>query len=151
VRSAAVCASAFACALTLDLLTKFYAVARLHGPHGIVFNDRPHDLAMRLDVSLLTIAAVFLLERAARRRGFGRLLLPWIGVGILTGGTIGNGVSTYLWSAGVPDFIRVEGGWMWNVADFEIVAGLLGTALSLVVSAVYAYARYRLAPRPAEL
>jgi hypothetical protein len=151
VKSAAVCVSAFACALTLDLLTKVYAVERLHGPHGIVFNDRPHDLAMRIDVSLLTIAAVFLLERAARRRGFGRLLLAWIGVGVLTGGTLGNGVSTYLWSSGVPDFIRVDGGWMWNVADFEIVFGLLGTALSLVVSVVYAYARYRMRPRPAAL
>ncbi|MDX6510515.1 MAG: hypothetical protein QOE36_19 [Gaiellaceae bacterium] len=150
-RSAAVCVVAFACALTVDLLTKVYAVERLHGPHGIVFNDRPHDLAMRIDVSLLTIAAVFLLERAARRRGLGRLLLPWIGVGVLTGGTLGNGVSTYLWSAGVPDFIPVDGGWMWNVADFEIVCGLLGTALSLVGSAVYAYARHRLRPRPAAL
>ena len=150
-RSAAICSGAFACALALDLLTKVYAVERLHGPHGLVFNDRPHDLAMRFDVSLLTIAAVFLLERAARRRGFGRLLVAWIGVGILTGGTLGNGVSTYLWSAGVPDFISVGGGWMWNVADFEIVFGLLGTALSLVGSALFAYARYRLTPRPARL
>jgi lipoprotein signal peptidase len=151
VKSAALCAGAFAGALALDLLTKAWAVGHLHGPGGIVFNDRPHDLAMRLDVSVLTIAAVFLFERAARRRGLGAVPLPWIGVGVLTGGTLGNGVSTYLWSAGVPDFIHVEGGWMWNVADFEIVVGLLGTALCLVGSAVYAYVRYRVRPRPAAL
>jgi lipoprotein signal peptidase len=144
VRSAAACGAAFATALALDLLTKMYAVAYLRGPHGIVFNDRPHDLAIRIDVSAVTIAAVFLLEHFGRRRGLGRLWGAWIFVGVLVAGTLGNGVSSYLWAAGVPDFIRLSDGWMWNVADFEIVVGLLGTAASVVASAIIAYARVRL-------
>ena len=145
-RSAALCAGALVTALALDLLTKVYAVAYLRGPHGIVFNDRPHDFAIRIDVSALTIAAVFLIEHFGRRRGLGRLWGAWICVGVLVAGTLGNGVSSYLWTAGVPDFIRVSGGWMWNVADFEIVFGLLGTAASVIASAMIAYARARWTP-----
>jgi hypothetical protein len=63
------------------------------------------------------------------RRGVGRLYAAWLCVGVLVGGTLGNGVSTYIWSAGVPDFISMSDGWMWNV---EIVFGLLGTAVSIV-------------------
>jgi lipoprotein signal peptidase len=144
-KAAALCAGAFVTALALDLLTKMYAVAYLRGPHGLVFNDRPHDLALRIDVSALTIAAVFLIEHLGRRRGLGRLWGAWICVGVLVAGTLGNGVSSYLWTAGVPDFIRVSGGWMWNVADFEIVFGLLGTAASVFASAIIAYTRSRLA------
>ena len=144
-KSATLCAGAFVIALALDLLTKVYAVAYLRGPHGIVFNDRPHDLAIRIDVSALTIAAVFLIEHFGRRRGLDRLSAAWICVGMLVAGTLGNGVSSYLWEPGVPDFIRLSGGWMWNIADFEIVLGLLGAAASVIASATIAYARARLA------
>jgi lipoprotein signal peptidase len=60
---------------------------------------------------------------------------------VLTGGTLSNGVSSFLWTNGVPDFIHVSGGWVWNVADFEIVFGLLGTAAAIVLTAVLAYLR----------
>jgi len=143
VRPAAVAVGAFAVAFALDLLTKTYFVARAVGPHGVVYNQRPHDLAIRIDVSLLTLAVVYVLTVVARRRGLGRLWGAWICVGILLGGTLSNGVSSYLWARGVPDFIHVSGGWVWNVADFEIVVGLLGAAASVVVSAVAAYARHR--------
>lgn len=144
-KTAALCAGAFVLALAVDLLTKVYAVEHLHGPHGILFNDRPHDLAIRLDVSALTVAAVFLIQHFGRSRGLGRLWAAWLFVGVLVGGTIGNGVSSYLWTRGVPDFIRLDGGWMWNVADFEIVLGLLGTAVSVVANAVIAFGRARFA------
>jgi lipoprotein signal peptidase len=141
VRAVFVCSGAFAVAFTLDLVTKLCAVAWLSGPAEIIYNDRPHDLAMRLDVVFVTVGVVYLLERFGMRRGIGRLDAAWLCVGVLVAGTLGNGVSTYLWSAGVPDFIHVGGGWLWNVADFEIVFGLLGTALSVVGSAVVAYVR----------
>ena len=142
-RLVALSCSAFVCALALDLLTKVYAVERFYGHDSIVYNGRPHDLAVRIDVSLVTIAAVYLLERAGRRRGLGRLWGAWICVGVLIAGTLGNGVSSYLWARGVPDFIHLSGGWVWNVADFEIVFGLLGAAASVVLSGVIAYARSR--------
>jgi lipoprotein signal peptidase len=144
-KPAALCAGAFVTALALDLLTKVYAVAYLSGPHGVVFNNQPHDLLIRLDVSALTIAAVFLLQHFGRGRGLRRLWAALICVGVLVAGTIGNGVSSYLWTRGVPDFIRFDGGWMWNVADFEIVVGLLGTAASVVANAMIAFGRARLA------
>ena len=143
-RAAAVGAGAFTAALVLDLLTKTYFVAHAAGPQAVVYNQRPHDLAIRIDVSLLTLAVVYVLTVVARRRGIGRLWGAWIGVGVLLGGTLGNGVSSYLWARGVPDFIHVSGGWVWNVADFEIVVGLLGAAVSVVVSAAAAYVRHRL-------
>jgi lipoprotein signal peptidase len=142
-RSALTCGVAFAVALSLDLLTKVYAVAYLSGPHGLVYNNRPHDLAIRLDVSALTIAAVFLIEHFGRRRGLGRLWGAWICIGVLIAGTLGNGVSSYIWARGVPDFIRLPDGWMWNIADFEIVAGLVGAALSIVANALIAFGRAR--------
>jgi len=141
VRAAAVGAGAFTAALVLDLLTKTYFVANAARPHSVVYNQRPHDLVLRIDVSLLTVAVVYVLTVVARRRGIGRLWGAWIGVGVLLGGTLGNGVSSYLWARGVPDFIHVSGGWVWNVADFEIVVGLLGAAASVVVSAAAAYVR----------
>jgi hypothetical protein len=141
VRTGVICGGAFAVAFTLDLVTKLCAVAWLNGPSEIIFNDRPHDLAMRLDVCVVTLGVVYLLERFGMRRGIGRLYAAWLCVGVLVAGTLGNGVSTYLWAQGVPDFIHVGGGWLWNVADFEIVFGLLGTALAVVGSAVVAYVR----------
>ena len=146
-RGASICSGAFAVAFTLDLLTKLFAVAWLAGPSEIIYNDRPHDMAMRLDVCVVTVGVVYLLERVAVRRGIGRLWAAWVCVGVLVAGTLGNGVSSYLWAAGVPDFIHVGGGWLWNVADFEIVFGLLGTAASIVGSAVVAYVRAALLRR----
>jgi lipoprotein signal peptidase len=143
VRLAAIAAGAFACALALDLLTKVYAVERFHAFGAVAYNDRPHDLWVRVDVSLLTIAAVFLLQRAGRGRGLGRLWGAWICIAVLIAGTLGNGVSSYLWMRGVPDFIHLPDGWVWNIADFEIVLGLLGAAVSAIVNGVIAYARSR--------
>ena len=143
-RAAAVGVGAFTAALAIDLLTKTYFVAHAAAPRSVVYNQRPHDLAIRIDVSLLTLAVIYVLTVVARRRGIGRLWGAWIGVGVLLGGTLANGVSSYLWARGVPDFIHVSGGWVWNVADFEIVVGLLGAAASVVVSAVAAYVRHRL-------
>jgi lipoprotein signal peptidase len=146
VRLAAVAGGVFLFAFALDMLTKIYAVQRFHGYHAILYNDRPHDLAIRIDVSLVTIAAVFLLERVGRSRGLGRLWGAWVCVAVLIAGTLGNGVSSYLWTRGVPDFIHLSGGWVWNFADFEIVFGLLGAAVSVVVCGVIAYVRGRRAP-----
>jgi lipoprotein signal peptidase len=142
-RLLALASSAFVFAIALDLLTKVYAVERFHVYGAVVYNNRPHDLAVRIDVSLVTIAAVYLLERAGRRRGLGRLWGAWICVGVLIAGTLCNGVSSYLWARGVPDFIHLSDGWVWNVADFEIVFGLLGAAASVVANGVIAYARSR--------
>jgi len=136
---ALVAGGAFGAAFALDLLTKLYAVERFHARGAIVYNQRPHDLAVRIDVSVLTIAALFLLERAGRRRGLGRLWGGWICIGILVAGTLANGVSSYLWDSGVPDFIHLSGGWVWNIADFEIVFGLLGAAAAVIVSAMIAF------------
>ena len=140
-RAAAICGVAFAMAFTLDLVTKLWAVTWLAGPWEIIFNNRPHDLAMRVDVVFVTVGVVYLLDRVSARRGMGQLYAAWFCVGVLVAGTLANGVSSYLWSAGVPDFIHVGDGWLWNVADFEIVFGLLGTALSIVATAVFAYVR----------
>jgi uncharacterized SAM-binding protein YcdF (DUF218 family) len=140
---------AFVAAATLDLATKAYIVHS--GIAGdVVYNGRPHNLAIRLWVSLLTIAVVYLLEHVGRRRGLGRLWGAWMFVGVLVGGTLANGVSSYLWARGVPDFIRMHDGWVWNLADFEIALGLLGTALSIIASAVLAVARTRWSRRRQE-
>ena len=140
-RVVSICGGAFTVAFALDLFTKLWAVTWLAGPDEIIFNDRPHDLAMRLDVCVVTVGVVYLLGRFAHRRGIGPLYAAWLCVGVLLAGTLGNGVSTYLWDPGVPDFIHTGGGWLWNVADFEIAFGLLGTALSMVATAVVAYVR----------
>ena len=56
---------------------------------------------------------------------------------------VGNGISPLLWHRGVPDFVYL-GGWVWNVADFEISFGLVGGLASIFVSAAVAYGRERL-------
>jgi hypothetical protein len=60
-------------------------------------------------------------------------------------GILANGISPLLWARGVPDFIGVGGGWVWNVADFEIAIGLTGGILSVAFSAVVLYTRERVA------
>ena len=140
-RQARLAVIAFACAIAVDVATKVYAVGHAVGPHDVVYNARPSNLAIRVWVSLLTVGVVWLLEHFGRQRGIGRLWGAWIAVGVLIGGTLSNGVSTFLWTRGVPDFIHVSGGWVWNLADFEIVLGLLGAAASTAAAAVLAYAR----------
>ena len=60
---------------------------------------------------------------------------------LLVAGVLANGISPLLWAHGVPDFIAVGGGWVWNLADFEIAIGMTGGILSVGVSAVVVYAR----------
>jgi len=64
-----------------------------------------------------------------------------------------NGLSQFIWSRGVPDFIHIYSVSpdVWNVADFEIWWGLLGGLASIVVAAVIAFARERLPRRDAPL
>jgi lipoprotein signal peptidase len=69
----------------------------------------------------------------------------WVGCGLLAAGILANGISPLLWNQGVPDFIDVRGGWVWNLADFEIAIGLTGGLLSVVLSAVVVYTRERVA------
>jgi hypothetical protein len=139
--------AAFAVGLAADLLTKAYFVAR---SDSVIYNHRPTQLVARVAVSALTVAVTAVLARLARWRGLGRLWGAWIGVGILTAGTIGNGVSPSIWAQGVPDFLAVSREWVWNLADFEIVVGLLGGVASIAVNAAFAYARGVRAPRTLE-
>jgi hypothetical protein len=54
-------------------------------------------------------------------------------------------VSALIWSRGVPDFIDMGDGWIWNVADLEIAIGLSGGLVSVVVSAVGVFGREKVA------
>ena len=67
---------------------------------------------------------------------------------MLGGGVIGNGVSSLIWSRGVPDFIHTPA-YVWNLADFEISLGVTGGLLSVVVAALAAFVRERRLPPPA--
>jgi lipoprotein signal peptidase len=73
----------------------------------------------------------------------GRIWGAWVGVGLLVGGIVGNGVSRLIWPRGVPDFIDM-GREVWNVADFEIGLGLTGGIVSIAVSALLIFVRERL-------
>ncbi len=140
-----VCAAAF----TADLLSKTYAVSHV-AASGIVYNHKPAELPWRVMMSLVAVGVTYVLARLARRRGIGRIWGLWIGVGLLVAGVLANGVSSYLWTGGVPDFLRPAGNEFWNVADFEIAIGLTGGIASTAVGAVFVYARERLA-RPVPL
>lgn len=129
----------FLVAFALDFATKAAAV-RWDG-HLVVHDVRP-ELPRRLLMSLLAVAAAALLSRIAARRGLGRPWGAWIGVPLLVAGVLGNGVSSYLWSPGVPDFIPT-GKWVANVADFEIFFGSVGGILALMVGACVAFALER--------
>ena len=128
----------FVAAFVADLLTKEWAISHVR---GLVFNDKPSELPRRVVMSVVAIAVAFVLARFAALRGLGRQWGVWIGVALLVAGTLANGVSPLLWAQGVPDFIAVNGGWVWNVADFEIAVGMVGGILSVAVSAVVVYAR----------
>ena len=128
----------FVAAFAADLFTKQWATAHVS---GVVFNDKPSDLPLRVLMSLVAIGVAVVLGRFAARRGLGRQWGLWIGAALLVAGTIANGVSALIWAQGVPDFINVEGGWVWNVADFEIAVGMAGGFLSVAVTAVVVYTR----------
>jgi lipoprotein signal peptidase len=114
----------------------------------VIFNSSPSEFPRRLLMSLVAITVGFVLARAAALRGLGRQWGVWIGCALLVAGILANGISPFLWAQGVPDFISVSGGWVWNVADFEIAVGLAGGILSVAFSAVVVYAReLRLAHR----
>ena len=149
-RSAAAGGVALLVALGADLLSKTYAISQ--GGLGLVYYNDTHvaDLMRRVILSLVAVAFTGAAAYIARRRGLGRLWGGWIGVGILVGGVMGNGLSELLWSRGVPDFIHVYSMShdVWNVADFEIMFGLVGGMASIAVSALIAYALERLRSAP---
>ena len=126
----------------VDLASKRWAVAHAS---VLIFNDTPSRLPFRVLMSLIAVAVGFVLTRLAARRGLGRQWGLWVGCGLLVAGILANGVSPLLWARGVPDFIDVQGGWVWNIADFEIAIGLTGGLLSVVLSAVVVYAREQVA------
>ena len=128
----------FAAAFAADLLSKNWAVQT---SQDIIFHARPNDLLRRVVMSAVAIMVAAMLTRLARWRGLGRTWGLWIGCALLVAGVLANGVSPLLWSRGVPDFIHVSGGWVWNVADFEIVIGMTGGILSIAVGAMFVYAR----------
>lgn len=134
----------FFAAFAADLLSKRWAVAH---DDGLIFNDSRSDLPFRALMSLVALAVGFGLARLAARRGLGRQWGVWVGCSLLVAGILANGISPLLWDRGVPDFIGVSGGWVWNVADFEIAIGLAGGLLSVALSAVVVYARERVARR----
>lgn len=134
----------FVAAVAADLLSKQWATR-----HAglLVYNPTPSELPLRLLMSLVAIGVAVLLTRLATRLGLGRQWGVAVGCALLVAGVLGNGVSALLWSRGVPDFVDVGDGWIWNVADFEIAVGLSGGILSVGVSAGVAYARERLTRR----
>lgn len=142
-RLAGVASAAFAAAVSLDLATK--AVVVVLGGVSI-YNRAPSQLAERFGVMAATFVVTALLTRLGEWRGTGRPVGAWVAVGVLAGGTVGNGVSGFLWSRGVPDFVPMGGGWEWNLADFEIVLGLLGTVASFAVTAIAAWLQSRRTP-----
>ena len=145
-RSAAAGAAAFLLAIGADLLTKTYAVTR-GGLGRVVYNDaHAGDLPRRIVMSVVALAITAVIAGVARRQGFGRLWGAWIGVGVLVGGVLGNGLSRFIWSRGVPDFIHTPSPDIWNLADFEIGIGLTGGILSMAVAAIITYVRERRTP-----
>ena len=130
----------FVGAFTADLLSKHWAVAY---SNALVFNHAPSRLPFRVLMSFVAVAVGYALVRLAARRGLGRQWGVWIGCALLVAGILANGISPLLWAQGVPDFIDVRGGWVWNVADFEIAIGLTGGLISVVLSAIVVYTRER--------
>jgi len=142
-RAAAAGAAAFLLALGADLLTKAYAVTR-GGLGRVVYNDaHAGDFPRRVVMSLVAFAVTAVIAGLGRRHGFGRLWGAWVGAGLLVGGVLGNGLSRFIWSRGVPDFIHTPSPEIWNLADFEIAIGLTGGIFSMAVAAIVMYARER--------
>jgi hypothetical protein len=147
-RPAVTIAVTFVLALGLDLGSKALAIAYDVDGRVVVYNDRPGMLVLRIVMSVIALLVTYLLTRGAQRLGIGRLWGAWIGVGLLSAGVIGNGVSGYIWSRGVPDFIHTPA-WVWNLADFEISFGVTGGIVSIAVVALASYVRERRLPPPA--
>jgi hypothetical protein len=127
----------FAAAFVADLVSKTVAV---NGHWAVYFHDVPSRLPKRLLMIALAVAAtVALTKLSARRRDFGRPWGAWVGVPILTAGILGNGISPYFWH-GVPDFIWT-GNSIMNVADFEILFGIVGGTIVLVLGYCVTYGR----------
>lgn len=132
----------FAAAVTADLLTKSWAVGT---GHVLVFNTRPNDLPYRVLMSAVAVAVAVALTRLAAWRRLGRPWGAWVGCALLVAGVLSNGISPFLWTRGVPDFIDVGDTWVWNLADFEIALGLSGGIVALALGACVTYAREALA------
>ena len=133
-----VASAVFVAAFAADLVSKQLAVSHLG---GIVYNDRSSELALRIAMSLVAVAVAVALGRLARLRGLGRQWGLWVGAALLVAGVLANGVSAFLWARGVPDFIDLRDGWVWNLADLEIAVGMTGGIVSVAVSAVVLYVR----------
>ena len=138
-------ASVFVAAFTADLVSKRWAVEY---SNALVFNHAPTRLPFRVLMSFVAVGVGFALVRLAARRGLGQQWGVWIGCSLLVSGILANGISPLLWARGVPDFIDVRGGWVWNVADFEIAIGLTGGLVSVVLSAIAVYTRERVGRQP---
>jgi lipoprotein signal peptidase len=115
---------------------------------GLVAYNNTHngDFTHRVVMSLVAIAFTCVAAVVARQRGIGRLWGAWIGVGLLVGGVLANGLSQFIWSRGTPDFIHFYSlsPNVWNIADFEIWWGLTGGLVSIAIAALIAFARERL-------
>lgn len=133
----------FLVAITVDFATKSAAV---RWDRHLVIHHVPPQLARGALMSLLAVVGAVLFTAISARRNFGRPWGAWIGVPVLVAGVLGNGVSSYLWRPGVPDFIPT-GRWVANVADFEIFFGAVGGVLTLMVGCCLTFARERLAER----
>lgn len=139
---ALVAAIVFVWALSLDLATKAWVVAN-DDVLVVVYNAKDGRPWARIGMSLLAVAATAGLSRAARWRGYPEIWGAWTGCGLLVAGVLGNGVSRFFWPRGVPDFLLI-GRDAWNLADFFIGVGLTGGIVSLLGTALVAYARGRI-------
>jgi hypothetical protein len=146
-RAAGAGLAAFLFIVFVDLGTKGYA--DFTTDHGfVVFNHtRSSELPQRIEMSTLAVVVMYGLALGAYRLRIGRLWGGWIGVGLLTGGVLSNGVSYLIWNGGVPDFIRPRGDFIWNIADFAIGIGLAGGLVAIAATALVAFVRERLASR----
>lgn len=144
-RPAVTAGLSFVLALGIDLTSKILAIAYDVDGSVVVYNPRPGALVQRVLMTMLAVAVTYLLTRAAQRLAIGRLWGAWVGVGLLAGGVLGNGISSAIWSRGVPDFIHTPTH-VWNLADVEIGLGLTGGIVSVGVAAMAAYVRDRRVP-----
>jgi hypothetical protein len=144
-RAAGAGLAAFLFIVFVDLGTKSYADFTTNNGFVVFNHSRSSDLPQRMGMSLLAVVVMYALALAARRLGIGRLWGGWIGVGLLTGGVLSNGVSYLIWNGGVPDFIRPRGDFVWNIADFAIGLGLTGGLVAIAATALLAFVRERFA------
>jgi lipoprotein signal peptidase len=129
----------FGCGFAGDLLLKAWFVAH----DDVYFHVKDGRPWSRLLLSAAAVAVAYGLSRAARWRGYGEVWGVWVGAGLLVAGVLANGVSRVIWERGVPDFI-FAGDFIWNPADFMIGVGMTGGIVSLLGTALVAYARGRI-------